>query len=169
MHDELDPPAGIFVMDNSSTVVLNGFVEVAAKILEFQSKEMAKQMECLLKGADECKCHTANDRTVGNCPENGIPLTQMRENRLPQRQYAKVMSKESLGTVAAIQGIATLQVIAIGFSAQTIFDLAHCKMESAEINGCYGCEEGATMKYICKSDFGRQLAYVTYGTAQTTV
>uniref|UniRef100_A0A1I7WVF3 Phlebovirus_G2 domain-containing protein n=1 Tax=Heterorhabditis bacteriophora TaxID=37862 RepID=A0A1I7WVF3_HETBA len=148
IYAKVNPPSGTFVMENSSTVVLDGFVEAATKNLECQSNEKAKQMECSLKGADECKCHIADDRTVCNCPENGIPLTQMRENRLPQSQYGKVMSKESLGTVAAIQVIATLQVIAKGFSAQTIFDLAHCKMESAEISGCYGCEEDATMKYI---------------------
>uniref|UniRef100_A0A1I7WZT9 Phlebovirus_G2 domain-containing protein n=2 Tax=Heterorhabditis bacteriophora TaxID=37862 RepID=A0A1I7WZT9_HETBA len=166
MHDKLDSSAGIFVMDNSSTAVLDEFGEAAAKILECQSKEKAKQMECSLKGADECKCHTADDRTVCNCPEKRDPTNTI-ERKI--RRYGKIISKESSGTVAVIEGIATIQIVARGFSAQTIFDLAHCKMESAEINGCYGCEEGATMKYICKSDFGSQLAHITCGTVQTTV
>ena len=53
-----------------------------------------------------------------------------------------------------------IQITFKGFKSKIIYDNNKCTVKPISLKGCYKCQNGAELKYSCKTDFGTALANV---------
>ena len=98
----------------------------------------------------KCLCHEIKSEQIFTM-DNSLPFDH--NGLVIQEKDGQLMASPALTA-------ATLELKLKGFKLKTEVQLNNCKIEKANLSGCYDCQRGTYLEVECFTDFGDSLANV---------
>ncbi len=176
----VSPPTPIlgktFITDKTRTILAptsNSGQPVAGTIgaLQCSNEEAGKEFKNCFLPHDICQCVPQGEKVSCTCANMDIePLFEDAEYVLPLKMSGLTISNFESTVTAEFHSIASLeaQVSMTNLHLTFLSDKSTCKISPGQFEGCYSCITSAQLNYICTTDKGEALAYVSCGQGSFT-
>lgn len=159
-----------FVTDNIRTAVLPNYGDQFAPQCNTTEEAKAFNESCKISST-ACECRPASNHASCDCREFR-PMTYL-SNKLSllPKDVGGVRLKQVGGRVISETKAANiqLQLSMDGFKLKTKIDFSRCEIESSRLLGCGDCGQGAEFSYVCSTNFGESLGFISCPSANFSV
>lgn len=146
-----------FLTDNDK---LFSLIEIEDQIkVKCGNLEKAKSFDCTFP-IDEGKCRVTDPDV--KCEFQNSPIKSIIENtqgKLPLKLEDVDIKTENRTVIAIMKqsSVIQIQITMKNMKISTVYENNKCNLKVKDFKGCFNCNNGAKLKYYCKTDFGSAL------------